>query len=58
MMEIVALDIHDAHGELHGWPSSLTLLGKSAQANCFRCHAQEGGSLSGAAYFEKVGNCI
>ena len=49
-----ALDLHDAHGELHGWPSSLTLLtGKSAQANCFRCHAQEGGTLSGAAHFEK-----
>ncbi|MAS97457.1 MAG: hypothetical protein CMF29_00785 [Kiritimatiellaceae bacterium] len=49
-----ALDIHDAHGELHGWPSSLTMLtGKSAQANCFRCHAQEGGTLAGAAHFEK-----
>jgi mono/diheme cytochrome c family protein len=49
-----ALDLHDAHGELHGWPSSLTLLtGKSAQANCFRCHAQEGGTLAGAAHFEK-----
>ena len=49
-----ALDLHDAHGELHGWPSSLTLLtGKSAQANCFRCHAQEGGNLAGAAHFEK-----
>ena len=34
--------------------SSLTLLtGKSAQANCFRCHAQEGGNLAGAAHFEK-----
>jgi mono/diheme cytochrome c family protein len=46
-----ALETHDAHGEYHGWPKPM-LLGKSAQANCFRCHAQEGGELAGADLFE------
>jgi|TARA_Y100000992_G_C21237053_1_gene478716 mono/diheme cytochrome c family protein len=48
-----ALEFHDAHGEFHGWPQSYALLpDKTAQANCFRCHAQEGGSLAGAEHFE------
>ena len=38
-----ALEFHDAHGEFHGWPESYALLpDKTSQANCFRCHAQEG----------------
>ncbi len=49
-----ALEMHDAHGEFHGWPSSRKMLvGKETQANCFRCHTQEGGSLAGASHFEK-----
>jgi len=47
-----ALEIHDAHGQYHGWPSPL-LAGKEAQANCNRCHAMEGGSLAGAEEYEK-----
>ncbi|MAI19837.1 MAG: hypothetical protein CMF28_01160 [Kiritimatiellaceae bacterium] len=46
-----ALEMHDAHGEYHGWPKPM-LLGKTSQANCFRCHAQEGGELAGAEHFE------
>ena len=48
-----ALEFHDAHGEFHGWPESYALLpDKTSQANCFRCHAQEGGKLAGAEHFE------
>jgi len=47
-----ALEIHDAHGEYHGWPAPL-LAGKLAQANCNRCHAMESGSLAGAELYEK-----
>ncbi len=47
-----ALEIHDAHGEYHGWPAPL-LTGNAAQANCNRCHAMEGGSLAGAEVYEK-----
>ena len=37
-----ALEIHDAHGEYHGWPAPL-LAGEIAQANCNSCHAMESG---------------
>ncbi len=47
-----ALDLHDAHGEYHGWPAPL-LVGEVAQANCNRCHAMESGSLAGAELYEK-----
>ena len=47
-----ALEIHDAHGQYHGWPSPL-LAGINAQANCNRCHAMEGGTLAGASEYEK-----
>lgn len=47
-----ALEIHDAHGEYHGWPKPL-LTAKTAQANCGRCHAMEGGRLAGAEFYEK-----
>ncbi|MEA2067609.1 MAG: c-type cytochrome [Verrucomicrobiota bacterium] len=47
-----ALEIHDAHGEYHGWPAPL-LAGPTAQANCNRCHAMETGSLAGAELYEK-----
>lgn len=47
-----ALEIHDAHGEYHGWPAPL-LTGEIAQANCNRCHAMEAGSLAGAELYEK-----
>ncbi len=47
-----ALEMRDAHGEYHSWPMPM-LSGKSAQANCFRCHAQEGGKLAGAEHFER-----
>lgn len=47
-----ALEIHDAHGEYHGWPAPL-LSGQLAQANCNRCHAMESGSLAGAELYEK-----
>ena len=47
-----ALELHDAHGEYHGWPAPL-LAGTIAQANCNRCHAMEGGSLAGAEVYEK-----
>ncbi len=47
-----ALEIHDAHGQYHGWPSPL-LAGKTAQANCNRCHAMEGGELAGAEEYQK-----
>lgn len=47
-----ALELHDAHGEYHGWPAPL-LAGKLAQANCNRCHAMESGSLAGAELYEK-----
>ncbi len=47
-----ALEIHDAHGQYHGWPAPL-LSGKAAQANCNRCHAMEGGTLAGAEEYEK-----
>lgn len=47
-----ALEPHDAHGEYHGWPAPL-LTGTIAQANCNRCHAMEGGSLTGAEAYEK-----
>ncbi|NNJ70728.1 MAG: c-type cytochrome [Kiritimatiellales bacterium] len=47
-----ALEIHDAHGEYHGWPAPL-LAGPTAQANCNRCHAMEGGSLAGAELYEQ-----
>ncbi len=47
-----ALELHDAHGEYHGWPAPL-LAGKVAQANCNRCHAMEAGSLAGAELYEK-----
>ena len=46
-----ALEIHDAHGQYHGWPAPL-LTGKQAQANCNRCHAMEGGTLAGAEKYE------
>lgn len=46
-----ALEVHDAHGEYHDWPAPL-LAGTSAQANCNRCHAMEGGSLAGAEMYE------
>ncbi len=47
-----ALEVHDAHGQYHGWPSPL-LAGKEAQANCNRCHAMEGGTLAGAEEYDK-----
>ncbi len=47
-----ALEKHDAHGEYHGWPHPL-LAGKTAQANCNRCHAMESGTLAGAEVYEK-----
>jgi len=47
-----ALEIHDAHGQYHGWPAPL-LAGKTAQANCNRCHAMEGGTLAGAEAYER-----
>jgi mono/diheme cytochrome c family protein len=47
-----ALELHDAHGEYHGWPAPL-LTGTIAQANCNRCHAMEAGSLAGAEVYEK-----
>lgn len=47
-----ALKENDAHGEYHGWPLPL-LAGKTAQANCNRCHAMEGGHLAGAEVYEK-----
>ena len=47
-----ALELHDAHGEYHGWPAPL-LAGEQAQANCNRCHAMESGSLAGAELYEK-----
>ena len=47
-----ALELHDAHGEYHGWPAPL-LAGQLAQANCNRCHAMESGSLAGADLYEK-----
>ncbi|MBE9552409.1 MAG: hypothetical protein IMF05_02985, partial [Proteobacteria bacterium] len=46
-----ALELHDAHGEYHGWPAPL-LAGEVAQANCNRCHAMESGSLAGAELYE------
>ncbi|VGO19302.1 c-type cytochrome [Pontiella sulfatireligans] len=46
------LDIHAAHGELHGWPAPL-LKGEIAQANCVRCHAMEDGTLAGAEHYVK-----
>lgn len=47
-----ALEIHDAHGEYHGWPAPL-LDGELAQANCNRCHAMEGGELAGASLYQE-----
>jgi len=47
-----ALEIHDAHGEYHGWLAPL-LTGEIAQANCNRCHAMEAGTLAGADLYEK-----
>jgi mono/diheme cytochrome c family protein len=46
------LELHDAHGEYHGWPKPL-LTGRTAQASCNRCHAMESGSLAGAGLYEK-----
>jgi mono/diheme cytochrome c family protein len=50
-----ALELHDAHGQYHGWPAPL-LAGKLAQANCNRCHAMEDGKLAGAELYEKGQN--
>jgi mono/diheme cytochrome c family protein len=47
-----ALEIHDAHGEYHGWPEPM-LLGETTQASCNRCHAMESGHLAGADLYEK-----
>ncbi|VGO12106.1 hypothetical protein PDESU_00656 [Pontiella desulfatans] len=47
-----AVEIHDAHGEYHGWPAPL-LSGQLSQANCVRCHAMESGHLAGAELYEK-----
>lgn len=47
-----ALEMHDAHGEYHGWPMPL-LAGQTAQASCNRCHAMESGHLAGAELYEK-----
>lgn len=47
-----ALELHDAHGEYHGWPKPL-LVGKTAQASCNRCHAMESGTLPGAGLYEQ-----
>lgn len=47
-----ALEMHDAHGEFHGWPLPM-LTGKLAQASCNRCHAMESGHLAGAELYVK-----
>ncbi len=47
-----ALEMHDAHGEYHGWPKPL-LSGPTAQASCNRCHAMESGHLAGAELYEQ-----
>lgn len=47
-----ALEMHDAHGEFHGWIKPM-LTGAIAQASCVRCHAMESGHLAGADLYEK-----
>ena len=47
-----ATEMHDAHGEFHGWPLPM-LKGELAQASCNRCHAMESGHLAGAGLYEQ-----